>query len=443
VNLVRRLSGNGSVTPEMLGQWIGKGFSAVMDQGLFALSNFLLNVMLARWLAPRDYGAFTVAFTAFLFFGTFHSALLIEPMLVFGSVKYAGRYSEYLAVLLSGHWALVTAGSLMLLVAGLAVGMSGPSALPLALEGFALAGPFILLMWLMRRACYVRLEPHLAALGGVLYLLLIVAGLYTLNQHGWLSMASALALMGFAGLATSAWLTARLRIGFPSLPTNGLLRETWRAHWEYGRWAAAALVLTWVPGDIYYILLPMWKGLDASATLRALINLTMPIRNTNIALALVILPSLVRTQGTAEFGRLTRLATLALVGLSVAYWVPVLLFHRSLLAWLYGGRYETHPEVLALLGVFLVLSSGVDILGAALRAVERPDQVFKANVLATIVALTVGLWCMVQWGVLGAAAALALSSVVKIAAMWRYYRLGHAADAGRRDREVVSAPTVV
>ena len=32
--------------------WVGKGSLAVLDQGLFAGSNFLLNVLLARWLAP-------------------------------------------------------------------------------------------------------------------------------------------------------------------------------------------------------------------------------------------------------------------------------------------------------------------------------------------------------------------------------------------------------
>ena len=31
--------------------WVGKGSLAILDQGLFASSNFLVNVLLARWLA--------------------------------------------------------------------------------------------------------------------------------------------------------------------------------------------------------------------------------------------------------------------------------------------------------------------------------------------------------------------------------------------------------
>ena len=40
--------------------WVGKGSLAVLDQGLFAGSNFMLNVLLARWLAPADFGAFAL-----------------------------------------------------------------------------------------------------------------------------------------------------------------------------------------------------------------------------------------------------------------------------------------------------------------------------------------------------------------------------------------------
>src|SRR5207247_11135829 len=99
------------------GRWLGREFWAVTDQGLFAVSNFALNVLLARWLAPQDYGAFAVAFAVFLLLGTFHSSLLIEPMLVFGPGRYRRRLSEYVGVLLYGHSGFAVLGSLVLLLA--------------------------------------------------------------------------------------------------------------------------------------------------------------------------------------------------------------------------------------------------------------------------------------------------------------------------------------
>jgi hypothetical protein len=38
--------------------WLKKGGFAAVDQGLFSAANFLVNILLARWLEPVQYGAF-------------------------------------------------------------------------------------------------------------------------------------------------------------------------------------------------------------------------------------------------------------------------------------------------------------------------------------------------------------------------------------------------
>jgi hypothetical protein len=40
--------------------WAKKAGLAVLDQGLFTGSHFIINVLLARWLEPAQYGAFAV-----------------------------------------------------------------------------------------------------------------------------------------------------------------------------------------------------------------------------------------------------------------------------------------------------------------------------------------------------------------------------------------------
>ena len=39
-------------SPERLSRWARKGSLAVLDQGLFSGANFLVNILLARWLEP-------------------------------------------------------------------------------------------------------------------------------------------------------------------------------------------------------------------------------------------------------------------------------------------------------------------------------------------------------------------------------------------------------
>ena len=51
--------------------WLQKGLYAVLDQGLISGSNFLLTILLARWLAPEQYGAYALSFAIFVFFSFF------------------------------------------------------------------------------------------------------------------------------------------------------------------------------------------------------------------------------------------------------------------------------------------------------------------------------------------------------------------------------------
>jgi O-antigen/teichoic acid export membrane protein len=69
---------------------------AILDQGIFSVSNFILNILLSRWLVPADNGAFSVVFAIFLYLDCFHSAILQEPMSVIGSVNYPEWMGAYL-----------------------------------------------------------------------------------------------------------------------------------------------------------------------------------------------------------------------------------------------------------------------------------------------------------------------------------------------------------
>lgn len=400
-----------------LGRGIGKGFWAILDRGLFATSNFVLMVLLARWLTPQDYGAFIIAYTILWLLGTVHNGLLAEPMLVFGSGKYKDQLSEYLGVLLYGHVGFAALGSLLFLAAGLGFKLASLDTLFSSFLGLALASPFILYQWLMRQACYVELKPRLAAWGGTLYMVLMLFGAYVLYQYYWLSGVMVFGLMGFASLAVGLWLAVRLHVSLPPLAGNELIREVLARHWNYGRWAAPTRTLMWARDNIYYLALPIWLGLESTAALRAMMNLIMPAMQLCDALSILLLPLLVQARGGTEFKQLTRL-TLALFTLSAAlFWVLLGLFHHPLVSWLYGGRYSEYSYLLWLLG-FLVLSYGLlSVLGAVLRALERPSQVFWAYALSTIVALTAGLGLMAAWGVVGAVVGLLASSIVTVVSL--------------------------
>ena len=411
------------LSSERMRRWLSRGFWALADRGLFSVSNFVLNILLARWLTAEGYGAFAVAFTLFLLLGAVHSGLLTEPMLVFGPGKHRDRFREYLGVLLLGHGAVAVSGALLIAGAAATLWLLGGSAAAAALLALAVASPFILLQWLVRMACYVGLNPRPAAAAGFAYLGLVVGGTVGLQRAGHLGGASALILMGLASLVSVAWLLIRLEPVWPRGPGGAAFgREVLQDHWEYGRWASATGLLTWIPGQVYYLVLPLWGGLAATATLRALMNLVMPIMHGYSALALLLTTVLAR-QPLCRFREVLAWSLAGFTAGALVYWAFLGFGHDFWVELLYGGRYSDVSPLLWLIGLIPVLGIGATVLAPALRALRRPDRVFAAYAVSTAAALTVGLFLTVRGGPAGAATGILISTgLVAIVLAWQLRR---------------------
>jgi hypothetical protein len=398
-------------------RWVAKGVWAVLDQGLFALSNFFVNVLLARWLTPQDYGAFTLAYSTFLFLATVHTALLAEPMVIFGAGKQRDRLPLYLGVLMQGHWLLAAAAGVMLAVAGAIFSLAGQRSIGLALLAIGAATPFILLLWLMRRCCYIRIEPHLAATGGVLYMAIMLAGSYLLYRQGWLSSPAALCVMGIASLAAALWIRWTLPFQFMSGSSAVFRRSVAAEHWGYGRWGVGTGMLAAVILNLYYVLMPLRHGLESTATLKALTNLVLPAIHTFIALSIVIPPILVRVRGTPRFHRTVHhLTWLACAG-AVVYWLMLGSLHGYLVRWLYGGLYASDSQLLWLLGLLPIACAVISVYEGALRALEQIDRVFRAYLFAATATCLLGVPLMLVWGTGGAIVGLLIAYALALGSM--------------------------
>jgi O-antigen/teichoic acid export membrane protein len=395
------------------GSWISRGGWALLDQALFSASNWLVQILLARWLVDEQaYGAFSVAFTFFLFVGTFHTSLLVEPLLVFGPQRFAGRLGPYLGVLTAGNFAIAAVGGVFLTVTGMIYWSTHHPHVAVACWSLAGASPFVFFLWLMRRACYVRLSPRIAAIAGVGYMAAMVGGLVVVNRvTGGMSVPGAMAVMGVSSLGAGLWLAWKEHVRWPG-SENPITREVAAEHLRYGRWAAASGVVMFIPGQVYYLLLPLFVDVTSSGILRAMGNLYMPIIMANAALVGLILPSLVRTRGTPRFNKVLRIALLTLAGGPAVIWLVVGLLNYELMHLLYAGRFDDRSYLLWVLGLQPVLLGITNVYNAVLNASHRPDRVFFASLCSSVVALTIGIWLTAAYELRGVCASLVISSGV-------------------------------
>ena len=114
---------------------------------------------------------------------------------------------------------------------------------------------------------------------------------------------------------------------------------------------------------------------------------------------------------------MVNVSMLMFVVFGAIYWGLLVIFKQPLINWIYNGKYSEHAWLLWLVGASLVSGGVIDVIGSALRAMERPDQMFWSNLISTVIAVAFGLVCMALWGVVGAAIGLVLSSVLKAAAI--------------------------
>jgi O-antigen/teichoic acid export membrane protein len=404
--------------PKWLMRWSARGFWAILDQGLFALSNLLVNVLLARWLPAEEYGAFVTAYTVLLLVSVIHSAFLGEPMLVFGSDKYNASFSHYLSILRGYHWRLMFGMSLCVAAFAIALVLTGHVVLGHAAAGLALTGPCVLLSWLARRACYVVGRPRLAAFGGAVSLTLVIFGTVLLARLDLLTVLTGQLLQGVAALAASALMLLPLR-RVTTVPIAETERSMiWSDHWQYGRWIGATGLVGWFNGYIYYFLLPIWGGLAAAGALKAIMNLVMPILQSDGALVTLLTPTFVRSRRVP--GQFARVTTWSAVGFAIealVYWALLVLLGQHVVEWVYKGAYQFSPTVVVLVGMLPLLAGLTNVLSTALRASERPDGVFWATMVGAIVVSTVGVFSVSQSAVTGAVVGLLSANVMVIAVM--------------------------
>jgi len=367
--------------------WAGKGFWAVVDQALFAGTNFLVNILLARWLEPAAYGAFATAYAVFLLLGTLHTALWTEPMLVYGSSRYREAFGAYQAVLLRYHWRFALVVFAVFGILGLGLGVVGQRELALSFLGLSLAAPVVLYMWLVRRGAYVLLDPRLAALGGGVYLLLYLALATFLMKVGSLNNLTALLAMALGALMAAEAIRLRLVVG---LQGGVDLSAIWQTHWSYGRWVVLAGIFSWVPGSVPLFTLSLKHDLEATAQFKVLQDLLVPAFHVLAALNQLLVPLMARVSSKSERMRNLRVFLAIFLLLSMAYWALLATQGLRIIIWLYGEKYAHLAPWLPLMGFLPVIGAVVFVMGGFFRALGLPKVVTFAYGVGALFSLFIG-----------------------------------------------------
>ena len=411
---------------------------SIADQAVFSGAMLVLNILLARWTSPEEYGAFAVLFAIFLILAGLHNAVIVEPMSVFGPQRSSAARKTYLRHVYLMHGivsvALVAAASLVVVFLDNGAIRTASWALPVTL-------PLAMTFWLTRRKCYVESRPDRALFLSTLYALAVVAGLSWLFMSESLSAFSAFIVFGLAGFAVSLPDMARTCRGKRRAAQKTYIDDV-RQHVKYGRWSLGESIAFALGASILPLAIAWFMSVGEAGKFRAMQVVFLPLTHLITGLGLLLLPVMSKLRAAASTDRFVaraRTVLLVFVMLAVAYVLPILLLGRALLMLIYANPdYLDFLPLLPYLALNGVAAAWIAALMIIARSAERPDIVFVATAWGSGAMLTAGIAAIAAFGLPGIAAALLLNTgVTAIVLAWYGRHLVHQSppDVSRHARE--------
>lgn len=406
----------------VLGERFSRGW-AVLDQGMWAGSNFMVSIMLARWMGQHEFGVFASGYALFWIISSFHASILTEPMTIYGAFDHRDRIREYLGDLLWLHVAMWAALSCGLLVAGALHQLFHFSLMAQMMYGWSVAAGFILSSGMLRRYLYIVHRPDLAAVGACIYAMVAVFGLWTIDHAGIISLFAACSVLGLAGAISSTFYICLIRpkVRFDLAQMIVVLKQ----HLIYGRWSVPSGFASTAVAAFPYIYLPIVGSFEQNGSFRALSNLVLPITHITASMGSLILPSMAR-QGFARRIHVKRQSDhwmMALTFVTVIYGAVLFFVMEPAFQMLYSGKYRSMPSGSWLL-VFMPLASLPNLIyGSALRALKSPGSIFRSYGAALIYTFTAGMYLIGSYQVIGSLLFILTSSLITGAWLFLEFKL--------------------
>jgi O-antigen/teichoic acid export membrane protein len=255
----------------LLRQISGRETWALTDQAVVSATNFLTNVMLARFMGLREFGIFALAWMSVLFVNSLQNALIVSPMMSIGPKQEEKDRPSYFGAVVFQELVLVSFCFVLVFVSlKLSSNYFRHSdlqhlALPLAVSAFAYQ-----MQDFVRRYFFATNQSRHALADDALSYLPQLPILFLLHRAGFLNSATALwvmALTSIVGVVAGWFWIERLEFHWDWIKVIS------RRHWKVSRWLGASAVLQWTSGNLFLVVAPVYYGAAAAGVLKASQNL--------------------------------------------------------------------------------------------------------------------------------------------------------------------------
>lgn len=381
----------------------------LIDQGVVSLGAFLLNIALARHIAPAEYGAFALIFGILLMIQLSIGSVIFYPMSIGitklpedGRAALAGRSLALLPILL--------VPLTLLLALGLVAMGRSELALPVSLYLMAWQGQEAL-----RRVLFAEFRHRDALAGDSIAYLGAPLAVLLLLRHGPLTLPGAF----FCMAATSSLaLLVSSRLVRAELPAPGMLRATFLEFWSLGRWSLANNLVGALRIQLFLWGLTAMFGVAATAAFQAALNVVNLANPVLLGLCNVIPQAAARKSREGYRAAWKAARDYALIGaLALLPCYAVLLSAPDLvLLLLYGpdSSYLGLALPIRILAISWLLGYCADMICSFMHGVDAARLALFVNAAGTLAAAALFLPLTQRYGLAGGCIALGGSNLVRL-----------------------------
>ncbi len=390
-----------------------QGILSLADQGVSSATNFLTGVIIARACSKEELGLYMLGFSLVLFVTDLQTSLISTPYMVYAPRLKDDAHALYTGSTLIHQLALCFFIVLALMGGEIAIRHGvGPRGLGPVLWALVAAGAFMMLREYARRVFFACLKVKRALLLDTWIAVGQIGGLLLLARFGLLSASRAYWLTGFAcGIVVLGWLWSER--SFYCLRLSESLADL-KTNWTFGKWVFASGLVWTVSMNLYPWFLAFYHGTSSTGVWATCVGVVALCNPVVMGVQNFLGPKIAHVcaeEGPSALRRFVFRAS-AVFSLPLLFFCLALMFLGGhLLALVYGDKYAGNGLVVALLAMNLVVSALAFSFSRGLFVIERADLDFIVNFVALFIMLTLGLWLVRSFSVLGAAYGFLITNV--------------------------------
>jgi len=397
------------------------GALAIIDQGIVSVSNFITGVIVAKAVAPEEFGTYSLFFAGLMLLSGLQNACVTGPLGVLGIRHKDMDDTAYFSTQTHIQLLLGTAQ-----LVGVVLILSFFTEIKAELIVSFAACIFLLQLQQLGRVIHLTKLNMLSLLGlDIVTHAMRVAVLLILAGMGSLSSSVTFGAIALSSLVGILWTWRKLEL---RLPGSGSLTFLAKENWNFGRWLFLETLASSASTQVYLFAMALWLDKQAVAVLAALqilLNVMNVLVTGVVNYAIPVARRRLTESGYLEWRRWLWRTGGLLTCATAVFGLIISIVAQELLSFIYTPFYAQFAYLVPLLAVAYCFRTVNSVLIITFRTANMPQVGVAAKFASAVATMIIIYPLLIRYGIVGSVVGLLITQILWMAVFIYYISAGY------------------